>query len=107
MSTELAWAAGFFDGEGCVYVAKESVPKIYGELPQVRREPLERFLAAVGRGYIAEKTRVPKNGVSVQAQYRWRLYKQEDMALFIAAMYPLLCAPKREQIDAAKEKCRW
>src|ERR1700747_1796190 len=42
--TEIAWAAGFFDGEGCI--------GIYGyalriDLTQARIEPLERFRLAV------------------------------------------------------------
>lgn len=100
---ELAWSSGFFDGEGCVYVVKNS---IYSEVPQVRREPLERFLAAVGVGYISAKTRIPNNGVSKQPQYRWRLYRQDQMKELIAKLWPYLSAPKREQIEAAQKKCR-
>lgn len=58
---ELAWAAGFFDGEGYVGFPKENTllrnkKRLYGNfrlaVSQVHREPLDRFLAAVGEGKI-------------------------------------------------------
>lgn len=58
MSTELAWAAGFYDGEGSTSVAtvKQSSGKTYRyikmSVSQNEREPLERFMAAVGEGKI-------------------------------------------------------
>jgi hypothetical protein len=56
---ELAWAAGFFDGEGCVAA---QLPKGCVSLrlkldvsQKYRRAPLERFRAAVGVGNIYDK----------------------------------------------------
>lgn len=51
--SELAWAAGFFDGEGCT--AKKnatgtSLPSILISISQNDRRVLDRFVAAVGRG---------------------------------------------------------
>lgn len=53
-NTELAWAAGFFEGEGSVYVEQlESGPYLRLNLAQVDdRLPLDRFAAAVGVGKV-------------------------------------------------------
>lgn len=60
--SELAWAAGFFEGEGCVYLdipaslrKKNStlLPYLRLNITQVDdRWPLDRFAAAVGRGIV-------------------------------------------------------
>lgn len=53
--SELAWAAGFFDGEGHTGM-RVPTGRDYGyvvmNMAQTEREPLERFQAAVGAGYI-------------------------------------------------------
>lgn len=50
---ELAWAAGFFDGEGCFHVRKQGGNQ-YGsvKISQADPEVLERFRSAVGIGHI-------------------------------------------------------
>jgi hypothetical protein len=53
---ELAWAAGFFDGEGCFRTGKTngSSSKFYPNIgiSQAHPEVLKRFMNAVGSGYI-------------------------------------------------------
>lgn len=57
--TELAWAAGFFEGEGSVYITmphprKCTKPYLRLNVTQLRdRLPLDRFVAAVGFGRVA------------------------------------------------------
>lgn len=46
---ELAWAAGFFDGEGCFSnFRRPNVMSVQATIAQTNVEPLERFRAAVG-----------------------------------------------------------
>lgn len=57
---EIAWAAGFFDGEGHARwntnIPKTAERRAYGTfaiiVAQVEREPLDRFMAAVGEGKV-------------------------------------------------------
>jgi len=52
---ELAWAAGFFDGEGCTAKKRASGTnsnQIILSVSQKHREVLDRFMAAVGRGVV-------------------------------------------------------
>lgn len=47
---ELAWAAGFFDGEGSVFLSAKKQPRL--NIGQNDRAVLDRFLAAVGVGRV-------------------------------------------------------
>lgn len=57
MNAELAWAAGFFEGEGCVSVDRRGAsPRLKLDCSQkYNRKILERFHAAVGVGKIHNK----------------------------------------------------
>ena len=50
--TELAWCAGFFDGEGTIYQLGVT-PYVY--LWQSTKEPLDRFKGIVGYGIVYNK----------------------------------------------------
>lgn len=54
VGVEEAWCAGFFDGEGNVSYVKELVrtPRIYAQLSQVYRDPLDRFARVVEMGKV-------------------------------------------------------
>lgn len=94
---ELAWAAGFFDGEGCADIARNSQQKEYLRLVvrQKDRRPLERFQAAVG-------------GVgAIHGPYSrgnpcpcWKVVgsRAEQVAKLL---WPYLSEPKREQLRRA------
>jgi hypothetical protein len=100
----LAWAAGFFDGEGSTIAKGDSrrpgyrqlqvvVPQAgNGHAPQV----LEKFrAAALGTGAIAAVT---SNGV-----YSWRARGRVDAELILALMWPHLGTVKRMQAAKALE----
>ncbi|MGH2715491.1 MAG: hypothetical protein ACRDM7_16695 [Thermoleophilaceae bacterium] len=104
---ELAWAAGFFDGEGNVCVTKHRSHAGYvvveAAVTQAGRdgvpEELRRFQAAVGGvGRI--------HGPFVQRGagkpiYRWKLYKASQIASVIGALRPWLGSLKTTQADRA------
>jgi hypothetical protein len=48
---ELAWAAGFFDGEGC-FSYSEAGQYVCISITQSERHPLDRFCEAVGTGKV-------------------------------------------------------
>ena len=105
-ATELAWAAGFFDGEGSVSVHCDKrpgrTPSFRLEIEQVDIRPLERFQRAVGGfGNLSKRSgpRAPNRRVL------FRLYASNEPALRIAvAIWPHLSEPKREQITRVIEE---
>jgi hypothetical protein len=106
-SIELAWAAGFYDGEGSTGVGWQRPGPRGGrrlrvltmELPQVDERPLRRFAAAVGCGSISLRAARAQRPTH-QPIWRWRANRgAAERAL--CALWPYLSAPKREQaLDA-------
>ena len=92
--SELAWAAGFFDGEGstvCQSIKDGRYLRV--GLPQKEREPLDRFQRAVGGGSVNG----PYRGV-----YNYSACGQKALAV-LGQLWPYLCTTKRVQaLTAAK-----
>lgn len=100
MSTELAWAAGFYDGEGCLttlrYRGRQNgytQPQMM--LAQVELQPLQRFLAAVEAGRI-KGPYGPHKGQK-QPQWRWTVCSRGDVKHVLEVLWPYLSDPKKEQ----------
>ena len=86
---ELAWAAGFFDGEGSIY--RDSRGSVRLSANQIRPEPLHRFVQAVGVGRVYGPYG-PKQVHQIQLV-------GEKAHQVIDRLLPLLSPPKREQIE--------
>jgi hypothetical protein len=93
--TELAWAAGFFDGEGN---ANASGGTFALRMPQIHPEVLERFRSAVGLG----KVYGPYPATQPNRQPQWR-YEVAGLSAKIAyeQIRPYLGSVKKEQADKA------
>lgn len=61
---KLIWAAGFFDGEGCILTTKPIKDKIGGDIRlsigQVNSKPLKEFVKLFGGSIILEKRGIHK-----------------------------------------------
>lgn len=77
MNEELAWAAGFFDGEGSVFRATNVKHYKCGYQVQASvsqsgdRELLDRFQRAVGVGSVYGPFRSSVKGKIIKPRYRW------------------------------------
>jgi hypothetical protein len=85
LATELAWAAGFFDGEGWTSASKRT---FWLGIAQKDIRPLERFVDAVGVG------RIYDNRIHTVALTGAKALK------VLTALWPLLSEPKREKARA-------
>jgi hypothetical protein len=94
METELAWAAGFFDGEGSSYTIKQKYVQL--SVSQQDRRPLDRFAKAVGTGNV----RGPYTGKArPKPLYFWT--SAGTRATFVMTqLWPFLSDPKKEQFLA-------
>lgn len=103
---ELAWAAGFFDGEGYVGVRRDKRPgrslTLQIGIEQVDERPLLRFIKAVGW------TGRPSLRPARRAPNRRPIYRivmgHEDTVATMLAVWPYLSEPKREQLLRAAEE---
>lgn len=102
----LAWAAGFFDGEGCVLVEKSKELKckhgfrtsLHASVTQTSKPCLELFLTRFGGSLITSESRTPA-GRRWAVQYRWVVRNEEALA-FLAAIAPYVVV-KKSQVQAA------
>ena len=98
--TEIAWAAGFFDGEGHVkFRRKASAFQI--QVGQKERETLERFQVAIG-GF-GRINFAPKTCLSDPNYWQLNISNQADVRAVYFCLLPYLSTPKRNQFLAAFE----
>lgn len=104
---ELAWAAGFFDGEGSTS-ASHNRPGGPGHLSvavgQTNRETLERFQRAVGGlGKIYGPRRPSKASFGKVQRWDWKTTNFQAGQAVIAMLWRFLSEPKREQAQRILE----
>ncbi len=108
MSTELAWAAGFFDGEGSARMDRRGkTPSARVSIGHVDRRPLDRFLCIVSAGSVTGPYHHnTKKNPNWSAYHSYQVYGKSAHNV-MAMLWPFLSEPKREQWadindDAAK-----
>lgn len=106
--TDLAWAAGFWDGEGCVSLTyrqfSETTPKIprmVVQVSQIDTRVLERFQRIVGYGNILGPYK-PKTKNS-SPYWVWRVEGGLHLQAIRDMLYPYLDEVKLNQMDEALE----
>lgn len=103
---ELAWCAGFLDGEGYFGSSRESGGKhkfrFRISCAQVHEEPLERLARTLGGKVYGPYG--PYSG-NRQAHYQWMVFG-EEAASVVDTLKPYLCSIKIEQAQLAMEKWR-
>lgn len=113
VETELAWSAGFFDGEGCssvthrpVYKGRKARTQLVLVVTQCGHEApilLERFRAAVDAGFLQ---RPIKRGVYLD-HYRWQIGSIAGGLNVMRQLWPYLGPVKKRQfIKALRESAR-
>jgi len=99
---QLAWAAGFFDGEGSIQLRRGTLLQLY--VGQTDPRPLERFAAAVGVGKVnGPYGPYPRKGRANtwKPMYAWQVGGRKAEQVF-DLLRPFLSEPKREQYAAVK-----
>src|ERR1044072_2281967 len=100
--TELAWAAGFFDGEGNTraIIRRAKYKSLHVSITQVEKSNLERFQKAIGLGKINGPYKYEKRPRE-KPFYRFRLCRQADIGRFVFLVWKYLSRPKRDQINSS------
>jgi hypothetical protein len=96
---ELAWAGGFFEGEGNFHFDisnKDSrSPRVRLSLSQVNKEPLDRFVRALGFGSVSGPyVRKDRNH---QPYYTVVLRRWELVQAAVAMLWPWLSRKRKDQ----------
>lgn len=86
MSTELAYMAGFFDGEGSLGVWKTG--RGYGyfsmQLTNTNRELVDLFFDRFGGSVTTRSPNIPSNKLSKKTQYIWKAYSEKAWDAYYA-----------------------
>ena len=94
---EVAWAAGFFDGEGSTLIRRQSrTPQVAVQVAQTDPRALERFKAAVGGlGNITG----PYKAKSIRHKEKWSFSAAsfEQAQAILATLWRFLGPVKRQQ----------
>ena len=113
--TEYAWAAGFWDGEGCTYRhlnQAKSVTWNRGATPGMSlgqsgsREGLDRFQTALsGLGKVYGPYPQPE-GPGRKPRYRWELVGRWRCQQALAYLWSYLSSEKKDQAKRVFQECR-
>lgn len=105
--TELAWAAGFFDGEGSAFFGQGNRGKnsagrltyttLKLDVTQTELAPLERFRTAVGG--IGSIYGPYRNKTSKKDYWRFMVYGYEKYKSVMEQLWPYLGQTKRNQLE--------
>lgn len=97
-STDIAWAAGLFEGEGWWGPrARTSAEAIVG---MTDRDVVERFAAVVGVGRISIEERAEGR----KTLYRWSVCNAADVRMLIHLFWPWLGTRRRESATVLLER---
>lgn len=108
-SEDIAWAAGFFEGEGCFSLSRSERPIIHSEnadgkyvypyasLVNTDLDVLERFAAIVEVGIVFIDTS-PKKEHHKQ-RWVWRVQKRDDFKYFAELVRPFLGKRRTKRLE--------
>ena len=99
---ELAWAAGFFDGEAWIGTRKDSrgsrAATTNIKIHQVDRAPLDRFRVAVGVGTVyGPYAHGRRNDGTPKTIFSYQTNKWSDSQAVVGMLWRFLSSPKRRQ----------
>jgi len=96
---DLAWAAGFFDGEGTTTTLNAKRDKyvyLRCSIAQKNVELLNKFKEVVGVGSIYKS--------NTREVYNWNCYKYEEVIQILNALWPYLGEQKKQQAITSLNK---
>ena len=107
---EIAWAAGLFEGEGCICVynrparGKDSWRRgVTMNLTSTDRDVVEKFASVVGVGSVSTLSEARKAKPHHKDQFRWLIASAKDVETVIRLFLPHLCARRSRKAHEALE----
>lgn len=104
---DFAWAAGFWDGEGCVSLTyRNGQPRIVVQVAQVDREVLDKFCSIMEFGNVLGP--YFQTNENAQPYYVWRVEGNTHLQRLKMRIGPWLGTVKLDQINKAlKARKEW
>lgn len=102
--SELAWAAGFWDGEGCASGTQKcnTFSVFLRTVQHFTPECLHRFQESLGgRGYVRGPYVKPETG---NQYWTWTCSRQAEIVEVMDLLFPFLSSPKQDQYERVKAR---
>lgn len=100
LKTEVAWATGFVQGEGCFHFSKAK--RLTLRVNQVDPEPLRKLAEIAGKGNVLGPKLYKSNKLGKKPYYTWTL-SGWDVVDFFGRLEPYMIGTKVQQ---AQEACQ-
>ncbi len=97
---DIAWAAGLFEGEGCITTFEQShnaLPLIRLQIIMTDRDVLERFCLIVNCGRVSDERRFGRE--HYKPTYVWQIGNRFDVERILLAFKPWLCQRRGAKAD--------
>lgn len=104
-STDVAWAAGIYEGEGSCYLNGAGTNR-GATMQVVQKDPWLLFRLQLLFGGLIHYYAGQKDNNNAGACYRWTLNRKNDVRDFTFVIWPYLSPRRRGQIDLVRSKTR-
>lgn len=95
----LAWAAGIFEGEGCISVSTKGRRRLKLSVSMTDRDVIEKLSRIIGLGSIGG----PYTKVGLKDNWQWQVTSSEDVQAVLAAFWEFLCSRRKAKaVEAIK-----
>ena len=100
-ATDIAWAAGLFEGEGCwnAYGHEGGTVRMQVRLGMTDRDVVERFAAIVGVGNVSVHDTPAHRAKGWKPLYTWCVYEAEKVREVIALLLPYMGERRRAKAE--------
>jgi len=95
----LAWAAGIFEGEGCISVSNDRRRRLKVSVSMTDRDVIEKFGHIMGLGSV----RGPYMKAGLKDSWQWEVTSSENVQAVLAAFWEFLCSRRKTKaVEAIK-----
>jgi hypothetical protein len=96
---DIAWAAGLFEGEGCISLNKEG--KYIVSLQMCDEDVVRSFAEVIGYGTVLGPYQRSKYNPNARPLWRWHAIKRGDVYAVLKALLPYLHSRRTEKAELA------
>lgn len=96
----LAWAAGLFEGEGCIGIVKKKgkSQSVRLQLSSTDRDVLDRFQSVMGFGAIRDASGSPSFQPHWKSKFTWATAQRDHVVWFAENIGPMLCERRSSRL---------
>lgn len=100
-AADVAWAAGLFEGEGCIYVGhtRGDAPRVKMLLGMTDEDVVRRFTEIIGLGPHTGPHARRAQTASRKPSWEWRTSRSDEIETVIRLLYPHLGMRRRLKAD--------